>query len=78
MALTEEMQMQVDLQKAIEAARTEANAGIELKQQKMEAIRVAQNVIFENRRVKMASEVTDVTSSDITDLANELISFVNS
>ena len=78
MALTPEMQEQLDFQKAVEDARIEANAMVHSQQQKLEAVRIAQSVIFENRRVKLASEVTDVTASDITSLADSLLTFINS
>lgn len=78
MALTAEMQEQVDFQRAAEEARIEANAATHSQHQKMEAVRIAQNVIFENRRVKLASEVTDVTASDVTSLAESLLTFINS
>ena len=78
MALTEEMQEQIDFQKAVEEARIAANAMVHSQHQKLEAVRIAQNVIFENRRVKLASEVADVTASDITSLADSLLTFINS
>tara|TARA_R110002126_G_scaffold4598_2_gene24286 strand:- start:1995 stop:2231 length:237 start_codon:yes stop_codon:yes gene_type:complete len=78
MALTEEMQTQVDFQSAIDDARIAKEAAQHAKQIKMEAVRTAQNILFENRRVKMASDVVDITSQDIETLAEELVAYINS
>lgn len=78
MALTEEMQIQIDFQTELENLRNKAAEASSLKQQKLEAVRTAQNIIFENRRVKLASEVTDITPSQVIALAEDLLSFINS
>ena len=77
MALTPEMQMQLDYQTAIDDSRIEREAAQHAKQIKMEAVRTAQNILFENRRVKMASDVVDITSQDIEALAEELVAYIN-
>ena len=48
-----------------------------VKQNKMEAFRIAQSIAFENRRLLTASEASDITVSDVTTKANEILTFVN-
>lgn len=57
---------------------TQAHLDQEAKRAKLEALRLAKDVLVENRRVKPAAEATDITDSDITDYAAALIAFVNS
>ena len=76
MALTEEQQAQVDLETAIESARYTASG--RNKEHKLEALRMAQTVINENRRLTAVADATDVTASDITTMADSLLTYVNS
>tara|TARA_Y100000361_G_scaffold25479_1_gene20412 strand:+ start:201 stop:470 length:270 start_codon:yes stop_codon:yes gene_type:complete len=89
MALTEEQQQDVDKQNAIEnnrasnaadqeATRASNMAAQEAKRAKLETLRMAKDVLVENRRTQAASEATDITASAITTLATELNTFVNS
>ena len=78
MALTPEMQTQVDMQSAIENNRAANQAESEAKRAKLEALRIAKEVLVENRRTKTAAEATDINDADVTNFAAALVSFVNS
>ncbi len=78
MALTDEQQQQVDMQKEISDNQAINNAAERAKQTKFSCMNMAQCIIFENRRVKAASEVSDITASDITTLADSLNTYANS
>jgi len=74
MALTTEQQAQVEFENALRAEdRTEDG-----KRNKLDAVRMAQEILVENRRTKTASEVTDITASEVTTLADSLITYINS
>jgi hypothetical protein len=74
MALTTEQQAQVDMQKAIDEGRYSS----ENKQRKLEALRMAKEILFENRRTKSAGDAVDITASAVSSLAADLDIFVNS
>jgi len=78
MALTAEQQAQVDLQNAIEDNRATNQATQEAKRSKLETLRMAKEILVENRRTQSAAEATAITSSSVTTLAGELDTFVNS
>ena len=78
MALSPELQAQVDMQIAIEEARVSANAAEAQKQRKMEALRLAKEILVENRRTKAAAEASDIANADVTNFAESLTAFVNS
>ncbi|MDC1355594.1 hypothetical protein N8205_01985 [Flavobacteriaceae bacterium] len=78
MALSAEMQAVVDQQNAIEDNRSVNQASQEAKRAKLETLRMAKEILVENRRTQAASDATDITSSAITTLAEELDTFVNS
>ena len=78
MALTDEQQQEVDKQNAIEDNRASNIASQEVKRAKLETLRMAKDVLVENRRTQAASDATDITASSITTLATELNTFVNS
>jgi len=78
MALLPEMQAQVDMQAAIEDHRASTQAAQEAKRAKLEMVRIAKEVLVENRRTQAAADAADITSSAITALATELNTFVNS
>ena len=76
MALTSEQQAQVDIQIAIENARA-ANQGVsDAKRTKLEMIRLAKDVLVENRR-NLPVDQRGVTATDITDLATTLVAYIN-
>ncbi len=88
MALTAEQQAQVDLQVAIQAANSEAQKALENarhanqmamqdKQTKLEAVRIAQQTLIENRRNQPVDD-REVTAADITAYATTLVNYVNS
>jgi len=78
MALTAEQQSEVDKQAAMEQARVEAQATESAKSRKMETLRMAKEILVENRRTQAAADATDLTASVVTALATDLTAFVNS
>ena len=78
MALTEEQQQTVDQQTAIEDNRSTNQAAQEAKRAKVDTLRMAKEILVENRRTQAAADATDITASAVTTLAGELDTFVNS
>jgi len=78
MALSAEQQAQVDVSNAIEDNRAANQAAAEAKRAKLEALRIAKEVIVENRRTKTAAEAVDIDDADVTNFAAALTAFVNS
>ena len=78
MALTPEMQAQVDMQSAIENNRAANQAAMEEKRAKLDTLRMAKEILVENRRTQAASEAADITASSVAALATDLNTFVNS
>lgn len=83
MALTIEQQAQLEFSAAMqevsaaqEAARRASEAAAQAKQAKLEAIRLAKDVLIENARSK-AVDSRDVAAADITAFADTLIAYVN-
>ena len=87
MALTTEQQAQVDLQTALgeaanqqhlalEAARQANQLALQAKQAKLEAVRLAKEVLIENARSK-AVDSRDVAAADITSFANTLVAYID-
>ena len=72
MALTVEQQQQLEWQQA----QASINAVSDLKQRRMEAIRIAQTVLAENDRNKPVGE-RGITASDITTFAESLVTYIN-
>jgi hypothetical protein len=75
MALTTEQQAQIDFEKALETARTEARMAERSREHKLEALRVAQAVVLENYRNADAG-APDITAEQITAFAASLTTFV--
>ena len=78
MALLPEMQAQVDMQNAMEDHRASLQAINSAKAQKMKALRLAKEILVENRRTKSAAEAVDIGDADVTNFAAALTAFVNS
>ena len=78
MALTAEQQSQVDLQNALDTSRVAAQATTEAARARLESIRLAKEVLVENRRTSSAADATDITAAAITAMATELATYVNS
>jgi hypothetical protein len=78
MALSAEQQAEVDKQNAIEDNRASNQAAQEAKRAKLETLRMARDILVENRRTQAAADATDITASAVTALATELNTFVNS
>lgn len=78
MALSPEMQAQVDQTNATEDNRAANQAAAEAKRAKLEMVRMAKEILVENRRTQAAADATDITASAVTGLATDLTTFVNS
>jgi len=76
MALTAEQQSQVDLNNAIEDNRAANQAAQEAKRTKLEMVRMAKDILVENRRTQAAADAVDITASAVTALATDLTAFV--
>lgn len=76
MALTTEQQAQVDVSNAIEATRHANQMAAQAKQAKLEAVRLAKEVLIENARSK-AVDARDVAAADITAFAGTLIAYID-
>lgn len=87
MALTAEQQSQVDFQIAMNAANNEQQNAMETKrhanqmelqakQAKLEAVRLAKEVVIENARSK-AVDSRDVAAADITAFAQTLVAYID-
>ena len=75
MDLPIELQQQLEFQKQLEAQRTNATSAVDIARHKMEALRMAKEIVMENHKV--ASAGTVVEASDITAMAATLEAFVN-
>ena len=78
MALTPEMQAHVDQQNAIENNRAANQAAQNAAAAKLEAVRMAKEILIENRRTKTVAEATEISAEAVTTLASDLAGFVNS
>jgi hypothetical protein len=76
MALTAEQQAQVELNDALEASRNANQAATEAKRAKLEAVRLAKEVLLENARSKPVDS-REVTAADIATFAGTLVAYVN-
>ena len=76
MALTAEQQAQVEMSNATEAARHANQMALQSKQAKLEAVRVAKEVLIENARSK-AVDSRDVAAADITAFAGTLVAYID-
>ena len=72
MALTPEQQQQLEWQQA----QTAANQAEILKGRRMEAVRIAREVLAENDRNKPVGE-RGVTAQDITTFAESIVTYIN-
>ena len=75
MALTAEQQSQVDVSNAMETTRHANQMALQAKQAKLEAVRLAKEVLIENARSK-AVDSRDVAAADITAFAGTLVSYI--
>ena len=76
MALTAEQQAQVDIQVEVENARHANQMALQAKQAKLEAVRLAKEVLIENARSK-AVDSRDVAAADITAFAGTLVAYID-
>jgi hypothetical protein len=75
MPLTTEQQAQVDIQMAVENARHANQMASETKRAKLEAVRLAKEVLIENARSKPV-DGRDVVAAEITAFAQTLVAYV--
>ena len=76
MALNTEQQATVDIQIAVDEARNAHQVIAQVKQTKLEAVRLAQQTLIENARSK-AVDSRDVTAADITAFAQTLVAYID-
>lgn len=76
MALTAEQQSSVDVAIAIESDRHTKQLEQQAKQAKLEAIRIAQQTLIENRRNQPVDQ-REITAAEITAFAATLVNYVN-
>jgi hypothetical protein len=76
MALTSDQQAQVDISNALEATRHANQMAAQAKQAKLEAVRLAKEVLIENARSK-AVDSRDVAAADITAFAGTLVAYID-
>lgn len=76
MAFTAEQQAQVDMQTATETLRHNNQMTLMAAQQKLDALRLAQQTLVENARSKPADE-REITPADIATFANALVAATN-
>ena len=69
-------QTQIDMQVAIANAQATANAAEANKQRKLEALRMAQHTLVENKR-NLPVESRQITAQEITAFADTLTTYVN-
>ena len=77
MALTTEQQATVDMNEALETSRHANQMALQAKQAKLEAVRLAKEVLIENARSK-AVDSRDVAAADITAFAGTLVAYIES
>ncbi len=77
MALTAEQQNQVELIEAQQATQIAATTANENKRCRADCLRMAQSIIFENRRLADANTPA-MTAEDVTALATTLCAWVDS
>ena len=77
MALTAEQQADLEFQTALDNMRQSNHLTMETRRAKLEAIRIAQHTLIENRR-NQPVDAREVTAADITAYANTLVSYINS
>lgn len=75
MALTPEQQAQVDVHAAIENVRIAGQAASDARRERLEAVRLAKEVLIENARSKPV-DARDVNAADITAFANTLVAYI--
>ena len=69
-------QINIQAQMNLQSAQLAAQAAEGEKQRRMEAIRMAQNLMVENRRLKTASDAVDLSASALTTMAAEILTYV--
>ena len=78
MALSAEQQAQVDTQNAMDDHRTQNQIAMDVRRVKLDTLRMAKEILVENRRTQAAVDAVNITSSAVTELAADLSAFVNS
>lgn len=76
MALPPEMQAQIEMNKAMEENRAATQASLEAARAKLESVRMAKEILIENRRTKPAAEASDITAEAVTAMAEDIATYV--
>lgn len=71
------MQAQVDMQTAIINKQTASNNEIRSKEAKLQALRMAKEIVMENRKSSVDADAP-ITAQEILDIAETLSDYVNS
>lgn len=74
MALTTEQLADIEFQKEMETARSEARSAERVHQSKTEALRMAHTLVLENHRNSV--DAVCISASDVTSMASELLTFI--
>jgi len=72
-----QLQLQTEPSIIIENARVAGQIAVQTFQARLEAVRLAKEILLENARSKTASE-RDVAAEDVIAYANDLITFIKS
>lgn len=76
MALSNEQQAGLEVMVSQEKIRVDSQLSIESVKNKMEAVRIAKEVLFENSRSKPVDS-RDISAEDITAFAETLTAYIN-
>jgi len=76
MALTTEQQAQLDFQEVMEVNRQTHELKMEQKRAKLEAVRLAKEILLENSRSKPVDS-RDVSAEEINTYADTLVNYIN-
>ena len=76
MSLTSEQQSEFEIQSAIENLRITAQQNFNVKQTRLETIRIAQTTLIENSRSKPVDS-RDITADDIITFATALQTYID-
>lgn len=78
MALTTEQQAQIDIQANIEDRRHANQMDLQTKLTRIETVRLARDILIENRRLDTTANTQDITASDVIDFSTQVEAYINS
>jgi len=76
MALNPEQQAQVDIQTALETSRHTNQMELQGKTTKLESVRLARDVLIENRRLDTSDSSSDISAADVVSFAQQVEAYV--